>query len=575
MASPSASEVLARLAAALGVAAPALPRAADRDLTDAGSLAAIDAPWLARALAAPPDGGGLGGGLTGALAAFAGHAGASVATAGAAAVALAGAVRAAAAARPGRARMLVVGGAATDGSDGSGTTRLPAGDFAAAHAALAAAPGAFAAVVVEPWLPTPQDAALLRQLLAAARADGAAVVLDETRTALRAAPTTVAAALGLAADAVVLGPALAAGLPFAAVVGPLAAGIAMPAADPVAGAVAAAVLAADRTPLLGALATAADALRAGIATAAAREAIDVAWRGPATMPELRFVGQEDADGGLIGLHFARELGELGVRVDGPLLLAAGALADIAPLRAAFDRALLRIRVLLVEYNSHLSGELPFAFPGGGPELRARGAGVYRYPRRGKVRVAVAPGGAGIRIDFAPAPLGPVTSSGFFVPTAIRGDVDVTARYVLRRWESGPDSACLGLFLQNAASTARYYAQVMSTAQAPRVRLVAAGLAGVVSARQPAPADEGWLRIQRQGGVVRACHRATADAPWKLLGEHIGATADDLIVGAKIWSKDRTEGLVADVFDLTIDGSVSPQQEPLLGPRPDPNEPTAK
>lgn len=572
MASPSASELLARVATTLGVAAPAAPTPDPLDLTDAGSLVAIDAPWLQPALAAPAAADAAA--LATALAAFAGLPHAPTVIAGSHGDALAAAQRAACRARPGRRRVLVVG-AATDASDGDGDTglaRLPAGGFAAALAALAAAPAAFAALVVEPWLPTDADAEALRALLAAARADGAAVVLDETRTTLRAAPTTVTAALGLAADAIVLGPALAAGLPFGAVVGAADAASSRP--DPVACAIVAAVLAADRAPLQRELLGAVERLRATVAAAAAREALAIAWRGPAAMPELGFVGQEDADGGLIGAHFARELAALGARVDGPLRFGAGALADDGPVRRAFDRALLRIRVLLVEYNSYLSGELPFAFPGGGPELRARGAGVYRFPRRGKVRVAVAPGGDGIRIDFAPAPLGPVTSSGFFVPTAIRGDVDVTARYALRRWESGPDSACLGLFLQNAASTARYYAQVMSTADAPQARLVAAGLAGVVSPRRPAPADEGWLRIQRQGDVVRAFHRATATAAWTLLGEHVGATADDLIVGAKIWSKDRTDGLVADVLDLAIAGAVSPEQEPLLGPRPDPNGPVA-
>jgi hypothetical protein len=566
MASPV--ESLRRIAAAHGEAAPPLPAVDDRDLAAAAGLVALDAAWLAPALAAPPALAGLGT----ALATFAGQADAAAATFAGADEALGAAVRAAAAARPGRRRVLLVGGASSATPAADGVTRADLGDVRGARAAVAAAADTLAVLVVEPWLADAGDADALRALLAAARAAGAAVVVDETRTALRAAPTTVAAALGLAADAVVMGSALAAGLPFAAVVGPLAAATGSPmGASAVARAVAGAVLAADRAPLQRDLAAASTALRAGIATAAAREALDLAWRGPATMPELRFVGQEDADGALIGTHFAGELAALGVRIAGPLLLPAGALADVAPLRTAFDRGLLRIRVLLVEYNSHLSGELPFAFPGGDPTLRARGAGVYRYPRRGKVRVAVAPAGTGIRIDFAPAALGPVTSSGFFVPTALRGDVDVTARYVLRRWESGPDSACLGLFLQNAASTARYYAQVMSTADAPQARFVAAGLAGVVSPRRSAPADEGWLRIQRQGGAVRAFHRTTPDGPWTLLGEHVGATTDDLIVGAKIWSKDRTDGLVADVFDLAITGAVSPAQEPLLGPRPDPND----
>ncbi|MFO0311702.1 MAG: hypothetical protein ACK539_00595, partial [Planctomycetota bacterium] len=106
MASPV--ESLRRIAAAHGEAAPPLPAVDDRDLTAAAGLVALDAAWLAPALAAPPALAGLGT----ALATFAGQADAAAATFAGADEALGAAVRAAAAARPGRRRGLLGGGAA-------------------------------------------------------------------------------------------------------------------------------------------------------------------------------------------------------------------------------------------------------------------------------------------------------------------------------------------------------------------------------------------------------------------------------------------------------------------------------
>jgi hypothetical protein len=303
---------------------------------------------------------------------------------------------------------------------------------------------------------------------------------------------------------------------------------------------------------------------------AQREQLQIEWRGPVSMPALGWRGQESADGALIDHHFGLELAALGWHVRGPLLFGSelrrrGGEA----LGAAFDRALSRIRVKLIEYNSYLSGGLPYVFAGGDAVLRARGIALYRYPRLGAVRVAPAADSAGMRIEFAPGSLGEVTSSGFFLPTAFVGDVDVAARYVLRRWQSGPDSACLGLFLQNAASSARYYSQVMNTADRPNERTVAAGLAGRVSARVPAPGDSGWLRLVRRGDTVLASWRADAAGAWQQLGECRPATNDPLIIGAKIWSKVACDGLIADIVELTVRGQVADEQEPLLGPQPDP------
>jgi hypothetical protein len=191
--------------------------------------------------------------------------------------------------------------------------------------------------------------------------------------------------------------------------------------------------------------------------------------------------------------------------------------------------------------------------------------LYRYPRLGAVEVT--PVDAAMRIAFAPGELGAVTSSGFYAPTRLCGDVDIRVRYVVRQWAPGPDSACLGLFLQNEASTARYYSQLMSTADAPDRLTVAAGLAGALSARRDA-GREGWLRLARTGRTIAAAHRPHAAAPWVELARAQG-TGDDLVAGAKIWSKVRCDGLVVDLYDLQIDGTLAAEQPPLLGPRPDP------
>lgn len=553
MPAPSAaSAVLHRLLAAT-CSAPATCDHDARDLGGAAPIAGLAAPWLATRLAAAGVDAQRAERVRSRLARLAGRLGAPTAFACDHAAALR---RAAARARPGRA--IVVGRSPLQGP---AVVHLPLGAFTEAMPQLADA----SVLVVEPWLARPDDATALRELLAAAKARGATTIVDEAHTALRAAATTMTTALGLAADAVVFGPGLAANLPFAAIVGADGPDDAMPTAAALA--VAEAMLADDGEAAHAAVAARVASLQAAVAAAAVREQLAVTWAGPATMPQLGFAGQEDAPGSLIDEHFGRELAALGCRRAGPLAPVGDAPADVD---RAFVAALARIRVLLVEYNSYLSGELPFAFPGGDPTLRARGACIYRFPRRGKVRVSALSAAGGIRIAFAAGALGGVTSSGFYLPTALRGDVDATARYTLHRWSAGPDSSCLGLFLQNAASTARYYAQLMSTAEAPLVRKVAAGLAGAVSPRQQAPADNGWLRIQRRGDMVRASHRATADAPWTLLGECAGVPADDLFVGAKIWSKDRTDGLVADIEELTIVGVVAPEQQPLLGPVPDPN-----
>ncbi|MCA8964234.1 MAG: ATP-dependent RNA helicase, partial [Planctomycetes bacterium] len=301
--------------------------------------------------------------------------------------------------------------------------------------------------------------------------------------------------------------------------------------------------------------------------AAAREELRIAWSGPAAMPSLSFADQDSAEGVLILHHFGLELAAAGCTSAGPLLLPpALRRGGAAPVLGMFTHAVARVRTLLIEYNSYLSGGIPFVFPGGDPVLCARGATRYRYPRLAEVDVDAREDG--IRIHFAAGELGAVTSSGFYVPTRLVGDVDVAIRYVVPQFSAGPDATCLGLFLQNEASTARYYAQLMSTSDAPAARSVALGHAGAVIGRRPVSGDTGWLRLLRRGGEVIAFFRADTQAPWQELGR-VPATADELVVGAKIWSKQRTDGLIGDLFDLSIDAALAADQPPVLESRPDP------
>lgn len=551
--SPSASSLrlLDQLARRHGLtAAPQpVPPSVPFDLAEAGALLSLDEPELERALAAAVDGAAVDD-LASLVACACGRTG-PVALLPDAASAIAAMVQAAHAARPGR--VIACGDALRHGGETS-VERVP---FADAAATLAL-DGPVSLVVVEPFEPGARTAA------AAARALGAMVAVDASRAAFRTGQDLLDDTWSTA-DFVVLGPALAAGLPCHAVVG----APAHDALDPVTRTVAASVLAALRsTPPHAALTATGAQILAAIEAAAKTHDIQLVVHGTPALPWLSFAGQEDAPPELIEHHFQRELAAVGVHARGPLLWPSAVRRDAAARQrcaAAFAHALLRLRVLFVEYNSHLSGGLPWPFPGGGERLRTRGLTFYRYPRRAPVDVG--PVDAAMRIAFSAGELGAVTSSGFYVPTRLQGDVVLTIRYVLRQWHSGPDSACLGLFLQNEASTARYYAQIASTAAAPEQRVAAAGLQGEVVGRRPVDGD-GWLRLVRSGGEVVAFHRAAGSEAFTELGR-CAATADPLVAGCKIWSKVRTDGLVADLFELEIDAALASEQPELLPARPDP------
>ncbi|MBL8737946.1 MAG: hypothetical protein JNL12_16045 [Planctomycetes bacterium] len=557
--SASSLRLLERLARRHGVASPPspTPNAAPIDLARAGTLVSLDEPAIREALTEAADGAPVDD-LPALVAASCGRSW-SVALLASAEGAAAALFAAAGAARTGR---ILVFGDALPGAQAPTCECLPLqGAELALHAAAEAAQAGgtpVALVVVEPFAPAAPS------LAAMAHAMGALVAVDASRSAFRAGPQAIDDTWH-SADFVVLGPSIAAGLPCHAVVGARE----YDELDPVTRSVAAVVLRCLRSvPREVALAATGDEILAAIVVAAKAHDIRLVVNGTPAMPWVSFAGQEDAPPDLIDEHFRRELADAGVRVRGPLLWPADLCREAGARQrcaAAFAHALLRLRVLFVEYNSYLSGGLPWPFPGGDERLRARGLTFYRYPRRAPVDVG--PVGAAMRIAFGAGELGAVTSSGFYVPTRLVGDVVLTIRYVLRQWHSGPDSACLGLFLQNEASTARYYAQIASTAAAPELRFAAAGLQGEVVGRRATEGD-GWLRLVRSGGEVIAFHRPAGSDGFTELGR-CAATGDALVAGCKIWSKVRTSGLVADLFELEIEAALAPEQPELLPARPDP------
>lgn len=461
----------------------------------------------------------------------------------------------------GRARVLVFGG--RDAGVEAPVSTIAFDGFAAAADAIAADPD-LACLVLEPR----GEPAMLSDLVARARAAGALVVLDESRTAGRLAPTTVAADLDAPCDAVLLGPSVACGVPFAAVVGALT-DLDLAPPSPVAAEVALATCERLRAaPIADALGIAGAQLVSRFSQRCREEDVLAELAGPPALPVVRFAGQENAEAPLIAHHFQLELATLGA--------AAGADVAVPVLRseveldalcAAFEGAVSRIRTLLIEHNSWLSGGVPFVFPAGAPRLRERGIALYRHPKLAAVDVLAIEDR--MRIAFAPGELGPVTSSGFYLPTRLRGDFEIEVHYEVRCWEPGPDSACLGLFVQNEPSTARYYAQLMSTANRPGERSAAAGLAGVLHGRRAVPGRRGWLRLTRRGDLVVASHRDADEADFIELGSLSPCSRDDVITGVKIWSKVRCGGLEVDLADLVVNAEIPTDQLLTLEARPDP------
>ncbi len=275
---------------------------------------------------------------------------------------------------------------------------------------------------------------------------------------------------------------------------------------------------------------------------------------------IAFEGQEDASPELMRRAFLDELRHAGVLATETLTLTLHPEMDAAA--AAFAEEALRhgarrLRTLLVEHNSYLSGGLRYPFPPSAAGVAERGLAIYRFPKTGNVDVTAE--GDRIRIAFKPGDVGPITSSGFYLPTLISGDFTVDADYELRGWH--PDAVepgCFALFAQNEDSSHRYYAQRMSSGDGPH-RLVASHV-DQLSPERAVDGDRGSFRVTRAGDVMTCFHRQPG-ADWIALGTAPAPPESEMILGAKIWAKLRCGGLCVDIYNLRIDGRLADRQIP--------------
>ena len=307
-------------------------------------------------------------------------------------------------------------------------------------------------------------------------------------------------------------------------------------------------------------------LRAAFQEACQREQVLGTLTGPPTAMTLRFEEQESASAALILDTFLAELRQRGVAVGPTWNVPAGLTAlEVDAAVAAIHDAVTRIRVLMVEYNSYLSAGLPYVFPTDLPLLESRGLSIYRYPAQGNVDVVAED--RAIRITFQPGALGPVTSSGFYVPTCIRDDFTAEIEFTIQTWRPGPANACFALFVQDEPSLVRYYAQRFTEADRPERHLAQANLAGAASEPRPVAGTTGAFRLVREQKILSAWYRE--EGSWDRLGQTTTDATPDFYLGAKIWSSQVCEGLEVVFTGLTVTGEIPADQTVALVKRPDP------
>ncbi len=455
------------------------------------------------------------------------------------------------------------------------TRTIEFGDLFALENALKECAGEVAAILLEPITPealSPGDLKTIRML---ADEHGALLIFDESMTAFRLAPRGVQSMINVIPDLTCTGESLAGGMPFGSMLGKASlldrlgeAGVYTSLDGDVMAltAVRATLSQISEKPVAEQARNIGEQLRDAFSQACKEHNVHGRMFGPAGRMDLSFQDQENADGGLIEQTFRSEMMRCGLIVGGiiyPNPMMNG--ASIERAKKGLRTAVARLRTLMIEHNSFLSGGLPFVFPRNPAVLRERGLAIYRYPKLGKTDVTAQ--GACIRISFESGSLGSVTSSGFYVPTRIHGDFSVSLHYQLRRWNPGEKSASFALFAQDELSEQRYYAQRRSSKGLDEEHEVLSSMQGELSDSATATELQGEFRITRKGHQVSSWHRTNGH--WDLLGEFTEPDVRDVIIGAKIWGIEECGGLEVDLSDLTIDGKIPHEQIPELEARPDP------
>lgn len=280
--------------------------------------------------------------------------------------------------------------------------------------------------------------------------------------------------------------------------------------------------------------------------------------------QVRFEPQEGGSPELIEGAFRDELQKAGVEF--ATVASPAGLDDDATRRAAqaLRAAIGRVRILMIEFNSYISGGLDWVFPDSPERLSERGLAKYRFPARAPVDIVAE--NDHVRITMHGGDLGKVTSSGFYVPTRVRGDYVATLRYELGDWQPGEDTVSVALFAQDEPSQLRYYSQRRTSGTKPHEVLANFNNVHLTT---PIPLTEmaGSFRIARQGDLVTLSHREAGR--WTITGEHRGDPTHDMLFGSKIWSSGQAGPFEARLYDLTVEGELPEDQLAPLPIRPDP------
>lgn len=307
-----------------------------------------------------------------------------------------------------------------------------------------------------------------------------------------------------------------------------------------------------------------DRLRDALLEACAEHDIQIEVSQPPGPLQWRFSGQENAEAGLMAGVFQEELHKAGLAKGADLDPSAMDGATVAQTEQALRHSVARLRTLLIEHNSWLSGGLRWPFPDAAPAMADRGLAIYRFPATAEVDVVAEDDHIGI--SFQASELDSTVSSGFFVPTRLRGDFEATVRYQLGVFEPGAEAACFALFAQDEDSLLRYYAQ-RRAARGGRSEVLANFNNTVLTEPRAVTEPRGAFRLRRRGDAITSWHRGGAD--WEQIGEHRGDPVRDMIVGCKIWTTCAAGALEARLFELCIGGEIPDDQIDPVPVRPDP------
>lgn len=419
------------------------------------------------------------------------------------------------------------------------TTNLSLGELGEVPRRIEACAERLAAVLIEPR----GELAMLRAIVTATRAVGASLLVDESRTAGRLTNQTVTAELEIEPDALLLGPSLSEGLPFAAVFGLADRSADLPKATLTA--VHRSLSRLAREPVSDRLSDRGMHLRERFAAFARRLGSSTRLVGPAALMTLVFRDEPECSGEELRAKWRRDLRGLGFDHRDDILFCAEDAAELDDaIASAFERALAQQRQHLVAVNAKIE-----TLPGRSDDrLRDLGAtSTFVHPTTGRARVVRDHSGLSLVVDSGP--LGPATSVGVVSRELCDGDHRIEVEVELEPWSCDGGEAVFALIATDVV-TARRLQVVVGRRDAHPGRFAAVGVDGRWGEETELLGSRFTLAIERRLGRFRgliATHEAQR-RHWRDLGEFAPAPAfGTLALGCRVVGRIVAQNLAAKVL----------------------------